>query len=142
MLSVPSLPKKPFRLYIEIPLDVLGSIDPSITSFEPTDTIDSVQSKAREALAETFKEIANQLEIQSRPRMHIYWPKPGKTLDAPNIASNYTSLAYIFDYNLSGISKPTVLKLVANMENDGGLGFQLIEADDAESRRINSVIGR
>ncbi|KAI0114640.1 hypothetical protein F4776DRAFT_638278 [Hypoxylon sp. NC0597] len=139
MLSIPPLPKKPFRLYIEVPLDLLGSIYPPTTSFEPTDSISSVQRKAAEALSGLFEEVSNQLNIESKPRMHVYWPKPGKTVDAPNIASNYMSLAYIFDYNLSGISSPSVLKLVAKMEDGGGLSFELIEADDTERRKINRL---
>ncbi|KAI1103043.1 hypothetical protein F4804DRAFT_247266 [Jackrogersella minutella] len=139
--TVPMLPKKPYRLYIEVPFDLLASIDPPTTSFEPADSIASVQGKAREALDDVFKDIGSQLDIQARPRMHIYWPKPGKPLNAPDIATNYTSVAYIFDHSLSGVSKPSVLKLVAELEDGGGLSFQLIEADDTERTKINKVIG-
>ncbi|KAI1136464.1 hypothetical protein F5Y05DRAFT_109185 [Hypoxylon sp. FL0543] len=140
MLSIPSLPEKPFRLYVKIPIDLLNYFDPS-TSFEPTDSIISTQSKAREAFAELFKEIGNQLNIESKPRLQIYWPKPGRTSGSPDIASNFSSLAYMFDHNISGVPKPEVLILIATMEDRGGLGFQLVEADARERSRVNIIVG-
>ncbi|KAF3016212.1 hypothetical protein E8E14_011470 [Neopestalotiopsis sp. 37M] len=130
------LPEKRFRLCVEIVYEVLGSLDPSIISFDPsTDSITSVKRKAAPLLANFLTDIGNHAGFQRR-EFTVFWPKAGVTRDTPNTAGSYESFAYFFDHDLDGNSEPSILKLVSKVEDGGKLGFELVKPEKDECIKI------
>lgn len=143
--SLPPPAGEPFRLSVLIDPHLLPALDPTMETFQETDTVTSVMRKGRKAWADIARGVSQQLfhsDVTPLHDMRFYWPKrvPGTRFSAESLVEAYESFGMVFDRGVVETSNPPVVCLTATMGENGNVVFKFSEANEEERSRVNEMV--